>query len=544
MALTRRAVADLSTIARLTRDLPRFLHGVVSTAAAQATVRQRLERRPERLLDCLDRLVFARPASPYARLLAAAGCEPGDVRRLVADEGVEGALARLAQAGVYVSFDEFKGRAAAIRGSSRFDFAERDFDNPAVPPHFVARSGGTRSAGTVVGMSLAFADALAANTSLALKAWGAASTDHATWLTGSVLPLLLYARLGHPPIAWFHPLRPLPRVVRLGSWYLAGLSRLCGRPLPLPAWIDLQDPARLARWLAARARPERPVCLTTYASSAVRTAAAASAAGLRLDGVFFITLGEPFTEAKRRVVDASGARTIVRYAFTEAGILGYGCPEGEVSDDLHFHSDCFGLIQQPRTVRDSRVTVDAFLFTSLLESAPKVLLNAESGDYGVARRRRCGCALGQAGLDVHVSTIRSHEKLTGEGMSFVKTQLPRVLEESLPARFGGGATDYQAVEEEDATGICRLVLLVSPAVGECDVEQVRQTFLDELAADGELEEYMATIWRRAGTVVVRRQEPIATQAGKILPFHLVKSAPTGVSSRPSSSSGAAEPKRR
>ena len=39
-----------------------------------------------------------------------AGCELGDLETLVAQEGLEGTLARLLESGVYLTFDEFKDR--------------------------------------------------------------------------------------------------------------------------------------------------------------------------------------------------------------------------------------------------------------------------------------------------------------------------------------------------------------------------------------------------------------------------------------------------
>ena len=121
------------------------------------------------------------------------------------------------------------------------------------------------------------------------------------------------------------------------------------------------------------------------------------------------------------------------------------------------------------------------------------------------------------GLTHHLARIRSFEKLTGEGMTFVRSGLFDILEDVLPARFGGTSADYQALEEETELGIFRLRLLVSPAVGPVDEEAVRQTFLGELG-----EGAAATIWRHAGTVEVQRRRPVATPAGKILPFQLLR----------------------
>ncbi len=259
----------------------------------------------------------------------------------------------------------------------------------------------------------------------------------------------------------------------------------------------------------------------------MRICVAAREQGIALDRTCFVTIGEPFTEAKRRALEAVGARALVRCGFSEAGGVGFGCRSPQAPDDVHFFHDSYGLIQRARTAGASSLLVDAFLFTSPLPSAPKVLLNVESGDYGAMETRGCGCGLGALGLSRHITRIRSFEKLTGEGMTFVQTDLLRVLEEILPARFGGTSADYQAIEEETEQGTSRLLLIVSPAVGRVDEELVRRTFLDELAREATFDSYGAEMWRRAGTVEIRRRPPLATMAGKILPFHLLRTAAPG-----------------
>lgn len=443
------------------------------------------------------------------------------MERLVGEHGLEGALSHLAASGVYVTFDEFKGRREAVRGSARFAFAEADFDNPLLAPHFEVRSGGTRGPATAVKMHLAFVTELAASTALAFRAHDLEHYDQLIWLVAGLTPTLIYARLGRPPAAWLYSVDPLPLPVWAGSRYLAALATVWGSRLPVPAYHDLADAAGLARRLAARLRGGRRVCLTTYASSAVRVAAAAAEGGTDLSGVCFITLGEPFTAGKHAVVERAGARALVRYAFTEGGILGYGCGTAASPDDLHFFSDCYGLVQRRRPVGDMGMEVDAFLVTALLPSAPKVLLNVETGDYGRVERRSCGCLLGDAGLDVHLSCIRSFEKLTGEGMTFVQTDLLRILEEVLPARLGGTGADYQVVEEEE-DGILRLSLIISPRVGAVDEALAREIFLRELGHHNGFQRAGAQVWRKAETVVVRRRAPIPTRAGKILPFQIEK----------------------
>jgi len=436
--MAMRFLHKLTRLARLTRDIRRFLHTPVSVEQAVEIVGRRLATRKERFLWMAEQAIYGHPRSPYLQLLRAAGCEFGDLKSLVDKEGLEGSLSRLVEAGVYVTFDEFKGRKEAVRGGRRFSFAEEDFDNPSISPHFEAQSGGTRSPGTSVKTGFPFLADLAVSNALTLHVHGLSRYDHAIWSQG-LIPVLLYAKLGRAPLS--------------------------------------------------------------------------------------------------RIVEASGARALVRYAFTEAGIIGFGCGTPQVSDDLHFFSDAYGLIQRSRAVGNSGLTVDAFLFTSLLPSAPKVLLNVESGDYGIVERRDCGCGLAALGLRDHISEIRSFEKLSGEGMTFVQTDLLRVVEEVLPARFGGTSADYQVLEEEGQDGILRLLLIVSPDIGPLDEEAVRQNFLEELGRGGSLSRFGAAMWQRAGTVRVRRQRPVATKVGKILPFHLLQGSrppSTGSPIRPAS----------
>jgi hypothetical protein len=92
----------------------------------------------------------------------------------------------------------------------------------------------------------------------------------------------------------------------------------------------------------------------------------------------------------------------------------------------------------------------------------------------------------------------------------------------LPARFGGSSLDYQLAEEETPDGAVRLVLRASPSLGAIDEDELRTALLGTLAQDGVLAAYHAGIWLRAGTVVVRREAPLTTLGGKVLPFQLLR----------------------
>jgi hypothetical protein len=513
---------ELAMGARLTRDLPRFLRNQLTPEQCAAIIRRRLETRAERFLAVVERAIYRNHCSPYLRLLRAAGCESGDLRDLVAGEGIEGALQVLADRGVYVSLDEFKGRREIVRGSERFAIAEEDFDLPRQPAHFEQRTGGTRSPGTIIRTSLAFAADQAANGYESLRAHGFAEADHVVWMTAPLKQFFRYAMLGNPPLAWFYPLAPLPWKVWLIGHYLHWYGRWLGSPLPRPVSNDLRDGDRMAHWVAERLREGRHLSLTCYASSGVRVAHAAARLGLSLEGACFFTLGEPFTAAKLAALEAVGARAIPTYSTTEAGLVASRCGTARAPDDLHVFGDSFALIRRPRSIGDVGLSVEALHVTTLLTSAPKVMLNVEPGDHAELGQRDCGCSMGALGLSEHIWEIASHEKLTSEGMTFARTRLVPVLEQVLPSRYGGASTDYQVVEEEGPDGIPHLSLLMHPRLGPVDESQLTETFLAELGGDGLLEEYMARVWERVGTVRVRREPPRPTRAGKILPFHFIR----------------------
>jgi hypothetical protein len=101
-------------------------------------------------------------------------------------------------------------------------------------------------------------------------------------------------------------------------------------------------------------------------------------------------------------------------------------------------------------------------------------------------------------------------------MTFLDTDLIRVLEEVLPARFGGGSTDYQLVETEAENGRPRLRLLAAPSLGALDEKALAETFLGAIAPGGGAERVMGLVWRDAGLLEVERSRPRSTSTGKIL----------------------------
>jgi hypothetical protein len=116
------------------------------------------------------------------------------------------------------------------------------------------------------------------------------------------------------------------------------------------------------------------------------------------------------------------------------------------------------------------------------------------------------------GLSLHVRDIFSFAKLTGEGVTLVGSDMVRILEEVLPARFGGTALDYQLVESEER-GLTRLTLVVDPAVQLRDSDEIVSVVLDALGPSG-LATDIRQLWTQAGTLRVKRSKPVITSRGK------------------------------
>jgi hypothetical protein len=489
--------------------------------------------RAGRFLALVRDAVQDAPAGPYAALLRHAGCQLGDVERLVRADGVEGAAHALYRAGVYLTIEEFKGRRPAVRGGLTLDVQPEQLRNRRSALHLEARSSGSRGAGTPVVFDLAFIRGCAAATALLLDAQGGLDWHHADWETpggGSLFRLLKIASLGRRPARWFtqvdiaapglHPrYRWSARLVRT-------VGALSGAGFPAPAPVPVDEPAPIVAWMRGVLDRGGTPHLLTFASSAVRLCQAALAAGVDLSGARIVLLGEPVTEARLAVVRRAGVAALARYGTIECGPIGYGCLAGSAPDDVHVVSDLQVVVQPGPDASRPDVPARAVLVTSLHPAAPFTLLNVAMGDAATLDSRACGCPLA-AHWPLHLQEIRSYEKLTAGGMNFLDTDVVRVLEEVLPARFGGAPTDYQLIEREDAGGRPALALLAHPRLGPLDTGEVARVFLTALGERSSAERVMGLAWREANLLRVERRQPLATRSGKILHLHASGGPPRG-----------------
>jgi hypothetical protein len=134
---------------------------------------------------------------------------------------------------------------------------------------------------------------------------------------------------------------------------------------------------------------------------------------------------------------------------------------------------------------------------SVRPNTPKLLPNVERDGYGILEERRRGFSLYKLGYTLHVRQIRSVDKLTSEGMSFIGNDLARLFEKGLPAAFSAspslGPLEHAVVLARVGRSLNRL-----PASSDDHGER----------------------WRRAGTLRLVRQVPIATGSSEVMALHL------------------------
>lgn len=529
MARPRSSTAtDVLMAARFIGSIGPFLRSPLSADESRQRLLTQLRRRAVHFLALVRDAVYGRADSPYLALLRHAGVEYGDVERLVRHDGVEGALSSLYDAGVHVSIDEFKGRRPIRRGQLEIPTTAASFDNALPSQHFVARTGGSRSDGQRLLIDLELLAHEACYELLTSTQFEHMQRPRALWRpvppgTAGLKTLLRFAKIAAPFARWYSP-----NPVHVGAdWRYAAFtsgvviaSRLAGYPLARPRHLPIENADVIARWLADRRSEGIAGVVDTNASAAVRVCHAASALGLDIRQSFFRVSGEPLSPGKAAVFARHDCQSLSHYSMSEAGRIANACADPLAPDDAHVALDKVALLQRNLRVGGAiGPTVPALLLTTLIRSSPRVMLNVEIGDYAVLTTRACACAWQRLGFTQHVHDIRSYEKLTAEGMHFVGSDLESVLDEALPARFGGGPTDYQLVEEEHE-GVTTIVLRVSPRVGAVDNDSIRETLLHALSKTGPAQRMMADRWRTADIVRVVRADPKSTSAGKILALHM------------------------
>jgi len=495
----------------------------------KSRIRQNLEHREDIWLDTLHNTVFSRQSNPYHVMFKLAGCSYEDLVQLVRQGGIEDTLKKLRFAGVYLDHDEFKGFKPIVRSGKAIAATTESFANPIITGWFHGSSGGSRSAGTMTCTGTEQLMHLTAYAALNAEEFSLGGFPYV--IARPTLPsiagllfCLLYSRIGCAVGPWFAFGGRLSNSLhyRILTAYIVALARWHGSRAPFPRHLPPNDFSPVARWIARQPKQMHRCALQAVASTGVRIASAALAEGLDISGTLFFSGGEALTDAKRRAIEAAGAEVFPAYWISEIGQIGHSCRQMNTGNRVHLFRDTVAVITDPREAPFSNSKVNSLLFTTLLPHAPYIFINVEMQDAGLLDEKRCDCVYQKVGFTQQISGIYSYGKLTGHGMTLVGTDIVHILEQSLPARFGGSPGDYQLVEQE-GTNQTEILLRISPRIRIKSPETVQRYLLNSFRQyNGGALAYR--VWQHSDALRVVFEEPLLTKAGKVLPLYLSKSA--------------------
>jgi len=523
-------LARLRQIATIAWGLQGFIKNPVTPKQARENIKRRMEKREELFLASVKKLIYENKQSPYRKLLLHAGCEYSDLEGSVKIRGIEDTLVLLRDEGVYITFDELKGKTPVFRRGLTIETQQEDFDNPFLMGKSIyGKTSGSSSRVTRVAYDWRFLEEEAQDELLSYEAHGLVDSPVALWLPGlpsisGIHNLLLHIKFQKPPEKWFSHIKSpgiFNRILhKVAIEYLVWSCRILGLSIPRPQITEIDSALRVAKWMEDRKRKcsRGTVVLRTFTSSAVYVVQKALEEGLDLGGCVISTGGEPLTEARYRFIKRSGVNVICRYASTEAGMMGTSCLYNDHPDDIHLYMDRLAVI--PKNFKTKEQQVDSFLFTSLSTNAGKVLLNTELGDIGNLYKRECNCLFGSLGMNVHLSNIRSNYKLTEEGISVLTSDLYEIVGE-IVERAGGSPNDYQIWKTQDESGVGRITIAINPDIPSISEREVVNTVLEKLKEREVSTRIASLFWEQAHTIQVVRDYPKVTE-GQKLPYAIDK----------------------
>jgi len=515
----------LGQFARHAAGFPRYLRAPVTVDSAANVIRSQLDQREENFLRVAKQLIYEVPRSPYRALLMWAGCDLSDLRASVASHGLDSTLEKLRDAGAYLTLDEFKARTPIVRNGLRVETVDADFDNPFVSggPIVGVTSGSRSASGSRVTFNWDF---MAEETAYEVTLYAAHDVlvvPLALWYPvppgiAGIHNLLMTMKQGAVPERWFSQSpcgwRDASLEARAAVEFVYWIGRAMGFAPPRPRFADFSHADIVVRWMADMLKRSPRVVLRAFGSSLLRMARAALAGGIDLRGGLVFSGGEPLTEPRRRYIESAGLEVYARYVTTEIGVVAAGCPYRTSTDEMHFYSGRLAAIHRDRdTTRGQQP--DSFLYTTLTTRTPKVMFNAELGDSGTIATRRCECALGRLGLDVHLANVRSYDKITIEGMTILTAELDGIIGAAVE-RAGGRPDSYQFREGAEESGIHRLIISISPELANLDQQKFVAEIVEELRRGGPRKAMAAEFWGKAETFAIVREEPRATAGHKLV----------------------------
>ena len=487
-------------------------------------IKKRIDNRGDTFLSIAEKAVYGNKTSPYGKLLLWAGCDYADLRHSVRHQGLEKTLEKLRDEGVYVTLEEFKSKVPILRKGLTIETSESDFDNTLAGAAFQCTTSGSRSSGTNVMYNLDCFAEEAADKLIYYETHGLLDAPLALWLP--VLPclsgfhnFLMNSRFHRPPEKWFSQLNAAKtEMTRRNYRAMNNILMSCrfwGLPAPQPEFTDIGNAVKIARWMETTRKTRGTCVVSTYVSSAIRIVQAALENGIDISGNAISASAEPLTHKRAAFIESAGLKVLHYYASTEGGLIGASCGKGDYPGDMHICFDRFAVIQRTRETAVGGYKVDSFLLTYLSKNVGKILLNTDMGDFGKLTIKPCDCLFGRLGMNVHVSEVRSYDKLTCEGMTLLGSQIyenvGEVVEEA-----GGGPDDYQFWETYDNAGLAKLVVAVSPKIRRLNEENFTAAILNKMRSKNIT--VTSQFWEQAKTLQLVRAYPEMTKKFKLLPI--------------------------
>jgi hypothetical protein len=477
-----------------------------------AAIRDQMEHRSERFLMTAH-WALSRPENLYRKLCDAAGCSYADLEATVRRDGIARATQQLLDAGVFLRHSEFRGREPVIRSGREIHWKPSDLASPwgrSLVEQSTSGSSANRLTSPLGRRLMLYREGYEVLNANEFDLWSRPRV-----LISSILPsvwpfryMLACDRIGMPIDHWF-TLGGLSTAAHyaMATRFLIEELRLLGAKLPRPRALSSNDFTEIARLLDRFRSEGRPGFLRGVVSPITRIASAARDQGLNLEGTIVSVAGEALTDAKREIIESTGARVYPQYQSSEIGAAGFACRHMTAGNCVHVFEDALSFLAQPLPLGHN-----ALYATSLLPWAPRVLINVEVDDSAVIEKSTCGCEFGRLGFGLQMHDIFSYGKVTGQGMTMQAADLLHVLEVKLPRQFGGAPGDFQLAEVEgDAQ--TQMLLRVSPRVGITSLDSVRMYFLEQIATlqGGHLS---TRVWSFTRGLRVVIQEPETTFTGK------------------------------
>jgi hypothetical protein len=520
-------ISRFKQLARVAWGFHKYLKRPLTLQKALDDIKIRMDNRERNFLGIAKQLIYENQYSPYRKLLLWAGCRYGDLEDSVRYKGVEKTLDKLRDEGVYLTLEEFKSKIPVYRQGLTIEAGERDFDNPFLMGKAIEGStSASRSRGIRVMYDWDFLTEEAANELILCEIHGLSNVPLALWLPGlpaisGIHNLLMNVKFRKPPERWFSHLgaeTSQPSLKdRLFLEYIFWYCRRFGLSVPKPKFTTINNALKVAEWMGKTRRNKGTCTVRTYTSSAVRIARSAVEKDIEIAGCTIFTGGEPLTEMRRRFIESSGVKVFPRYVATETGLIGASCGNGSYPDDMHVYLDRLAIIQRDRKTVIRGHDINSFLFTSLSLNAGKILLNTEIGDFGSLTVRPCRCLFGEMGMNVHIRNVRSHDKLTGEGMTLLGSDLDDIVGK-LIEKAGGSPDDYQFRESHDSGGLSKLIIAINPEIKNLNEEDFIDAVMKGLRNKSPGSTITSQLWEQAGTFRVVRAYPEMTMGNKMMPI--------------------------